>query len=258
MELPAPVKETIEKSKVGYISVQAPSGRISTNPVSYYFDSGFIYFLTPRDSKRYKFILKKPDVTFTVDNGELMEKCAGIMIQGSIESFGPSKILFSTNLLPKFLRYIKKYPEGVPFYALGTLGLNTLPDERKIYKYNFLRINPAKAFYWDGYDFGRIAIKTGDKIVKDDPVLLAKVALNGDFSVVEEEISGFDVLDMMNLSEEMRKTALTLAMLGSASPVRIAGETKQSISREKANLDSLVRMGFAMKLEDKKEYVIEA
>lgn len=257
MELPSAVSYTLKKNKVGYISVQTPSGRISTNPVSYYFDDGYIYFLTPRASKRYKFMQKKPNVTFTVDNGELMEECAGIMIQGRIEVFAPSKMLFSKSIVPKFMKYLVKYPEGIPFYALGTFGFNTLPDERKIYKYNFLRINPAKIFYWDGYDFGRIGVKTGDKIVKDDPVLLARVALMGDFSLAEEETSGFDILDVMNLSESMRTTALALATFGSANPARIARKTKKPLSTERANLDSLVRMGYAMKPDGKKEYVME-
>ncbi len=255
MELPSGVRDTLEKNKVGYISVQTPSGRIATNPVSYYFNDGYIYFLTPRSSKRYKFIQKRPDVTFTVDNGELMENCAGIMIQGVIEIFNPSKMLFSVDILPKFLKYLKKYPEGIPFYALGTLGLNKLPDERKIYKYNFLRVNPTKVFYWDGYDFGRIGAKSGE-IVGDDPVLLARQALKGDFSLTEEETPGFDILDVMNLSPSLRKTALSLATFGEATPEMIAEETKQSVASERANLSSLVRMGFTIKPEGKKEYIM--
>jgi nitroimidazol reductase NimA-like FMN-containing flavoprotein (pyridoxamine 5'-phosphate oxidase superfamily) len=257
VELPNNVRKTLEDNKVGYISVTTPSGRISTNPISYYFDDGFIYFLTPRASKRYKFMQKKPNITFTVDNGELMEKCAGIMVQGLIEPFSPTKMALSAKtILPKFMKYLKKYPEGIPFYALGTLGLNKLPDERKIYKYNFIRINPVKVFYWDGYDMGRIGAKSGE-IVKDDPVLLARQALKGDFSLAEEETPGFDVLDVINLSDSMRSTALTLAMFGQASPEQIAQKTKQSISTSRANLDSLVRMGYAHKPSGEKDYFME-
>ncbi|MEE9191868.1 MAG: pyridoxamine 5'-phosphate oxidase family protein [Candidatus Aerophobetes bacterium] len=256
MELPSKVRNTLDKNKVGYISVQTPSGRIATNPVSYYFNDGYIYFMTPRSSKRYKFMQKRPDVTFTVDNGELMEDCAGIMIQGMIESFDPSKTFFSVNILPKFLKYLSKYPDTIPFYVLGTLGLNKLPDERKLHKYNFLRVNPTKVFYWDGYDFGRIGAKSGE-IVGDDPVLLARQALRGDFSFTEEEAPGFDILDVMNLSPSMRQTALALAMFGEATPDRIAKETKQPIASERSNLSSLVRMGYAIKPEGKKEYILE-
>lgn len=257
MELPSSVRSTLERNKVGYISVQTPSGRISTNPVSYYFEDGYIYFLTPRASKRFKFMQKRPDVTFMVDNGELMEKCVGIMIQGKVESFNLSKMALSLrSVFPKFLKYIKKYPEGVPFYALGTLGLKSLPDERKIYKYNFIRLNPVKIFYWIGYNFGRIGAKSGE-VIRDDPVLLARQALMGDFSVTDEEIPGFDVLDVMNLSEPMRRTALALATFGEATPERIAKETKQPGSTEKANLDALVRMGYAIKAEGRREYFME-
>jgi hypothetical protein len=257
MELPESVRDVLSNNKVGYISVQTPAGRISTNPISYYFDDGYVFFLTPRAAKRYKFMQKNPDVTFTIDNGELMEKCIGIMIQGKVESFGMSKIAMSLKgILPKFLKYLKKYPEGIPFYALGTLGLNKLPDERKIYKYNFLRINPIKIFYWDGYDMGRISAKTGEKIV-DDPVLLARQALKGDFSTTEEETDGFDVLDMMNLSEPLRKTVLALATYEEASAEKISKKTKQSISTAKANLDALVKMGYIIKSEDRKTYIME-
>lgn len=256
MELPSKVRNTLEKNKVGYISVQTPSGRIATNPVSYYFNDGYIYFMTPRASKRSKFMQKRPDVTFTVDNGQLMEACAGIMIQGMIEVFNPSKTFFSVNILPKFLKYLSKYPEGIPFYVLGTLGLNNLPDERKLYKYNFLRINPTKVFYWDGYSFGRVGAKSGE-MVSDDPVLLARQALKGDFSLTEEETPGFDVLDVLNLSDSLRRTALALATFGEATPDRIAKETKKPVSAERVNLDSLVRMGYAIKPEEKKEYIME-
>lgn len=256
MELFPSVERTIEQNKIGYISVQTPSGKISTNPVSYYFEDGYIYFMTPRGSKRFKFMQKRSDVTFMVDNGKLMEECAGIMIQGEVEIFNQTKTFFSTNVMPKLLKYLKKYPEGIPFYALGTLGLKNIPSERKLYKYNFLRINPTKVFYWDGYNFGRISVKSGE-IIEDDPVLLARQALKGDFSITEEEAPGFDILDVLNLSPTLRKTALTLAMFGEATPEKIAIETTLPASTERANLNSLVRMGYALKPEEKNEYIME-
>ncbi len=255
--LPSSVRSTIEANKVGYVSVHMPSGAISTNPVSYYFEDGYVFFMTPRASRRYKFMREKPDVTFTVDNGELLEKCAGIMIQGRVECFSPSRLVLSLkSVFPKLLKYIKKYPEGIPFYALGTLGLKKLPDERKIHNYDFIRLNPVKVFYWYGYNFGRIGAKSGE-MVSDDPVLLARQVLMGDLSVADEESPGFDVLDIMNLSAPMRRTALALAMFGAATPERVAGATKQSISAEKANLDALVRMGYATKTEGRREYFME-
>lgn len=256
MELPSSVKTTLEGNKVGYISVQTPSGRISTNPISYYFDDGYIFFMTPRASKRHKFMRKKPGVTFTVDNGKLMDNCAGIMIQGEVDFFNPSKMALSLRkVFPKFLRYLKKYPEGIPFYALGTLGLKNIPDERKVYKYDFIRLNPLKVFYWDGYNFGRIGAKSGE-VISDDPVILARQALMGDFSCMEDEAHRFDVLDVMNLSESMRRTVLALAMFKGVAPERIAEETEQSISTVRANLESLVRMGYAAKTEGR-EYILE-
>ncbi len=79
----------------------------------------------------------------------------------------------------------------------------------------------------------------------------------GDFSVAEEETPGFDVLDVMNLSESLRRTALTLATFGEATPERIARETRQPIPIERANLDSLVKMGYAIKPEKKRAYILE-
>jgi hypothetical protein len=258
MELPEAVRNCVEENKIGYISVNTPSGRISTNAVSYYFDDNYVYFLTPREALRHKFIEKNPEVTFMVDNGELMEKSAGIMIQGKAASFHPAKLpLAPKSILPKFLKYIAKYPEGIPFYALGTLGLNQLPDERKIYKYNFIRVNPGKIFYWDGYVVGRLSGKTGEE-VKDDPVQMAKLALKGDFDIADEETKGFDVIDLMSLSQSIMKTALALAKLQEATPEEISRETNQTLSTSKANLDSLARIGYAINPEGEKKYILEA
>lgn len=61
MELSSAVRNMLKKNKVGYISVQTPSGGVSTNSVSYYFDEGYIYFLTSRAAKQPLFIAKAED-----------------------------------------------------------------------------------------------------------------------------------------------------------------------------------------------------
>jgi hypothetical protein len=47
--------------------------------------------------------------------------------------------------------FTKKYPGMLSFYARG----KELPDERKLYKYRLIRIDPSKIIYWLGYTFGR-------------------------------------------------------------------------------------------------------
>ena len=45
------------------------------------------------------------------------------------------------------------------FYARG----KELPDERKLYKYRLIRIDPSKIIYWLGYSFGRYIPRTEAK-----------------------------------------------------------------------------------------------
>ena len=45
----------------------------------------------------------------------------------------------------------KKYPGLFGFYAKG----KDLPQERKIYKYRFVRIDPSKFVFWTGYKYGK-------------------------------------------------------------------------------------------------------
>ena len=49
------------------------------------------------------------------------------------------------------------------FYARG----KGLPDERKLYKYRIIRINPSKIIYWSGYKFGRYIPKSTVKSGRD-------------------------------------------------------------------------------------------
>jgi hypothetical protein len=50
-------------------------------------------------------------------------------------------------------KFAKKYPGMFTFYAKG----KGLPDERKLYKYRLIRVDPSKILYWTGYKFGRYA-----------------------------------------------------------------------------------------------------
>ncbi|HZY47716.1 MAG TPA: hypothetical protein VFE96_07975, partial [Candidatus Bathyarchaeia archaeon] len=40
-----------------------------------------------------------------------------------------------------------------------------LPDERKLYKYRLIRIDPSKIIYWLGYTFGRFIPKTETRTI---------------------------------------------------------------------------------------------
>src|SRR5205807_1989647 len=49
------------------------------------------------------------------------------------------------------------------FYARG----KELPDERKLYKYRLIRIEPSKIIFWKGYNFGRFISKKRDEPTED-------------------------------------------------------------------------------------------
>ncbi|MHB8568292.1 MAG: hypothetical protein ACYC9U_14540, partial [Nitrososphaerales archaeon] len=80
-----------------------------------------------------------------------LEAC-GAMIQGKTKILGMARIIASiVSLGPKMAGFAKKYPGMFTFYARGKY----LPDERKLYKYRFIRIDPNKIVYWTGYKFGK-------------------------------------------------------------------------------------------------------
>ncbi len=153
-ELPEAISSLLANEKVGYVSTISPKGLLSTYPVAYYFDGYSIYFLTPKDSAKLKFIRDNPSVSFSVDNKLLTQEALGAMFQGQAEIFDSQGIIGTIKIwLGPRLKYLKKYPKIASFYVTK---IKELPDERKFYKYRLIRINPKKILYWEGYNWGRI------------------------------------------------------------------------------------------------------
>jgi hypothetical protein len=85
------------------------------------------------------------------------------MVQGKAKVFSIAKTVVSIlSVGPKMASFAKKYPGMFTFYASG----KELPDERKLYKYRLIRIEPTKIVYWVGYKFG----KYFPKGAKEDPL----------------------------------------------------------------------------------------
>jgi hypothetical protein len=86
------------------------------------------------------------------------------MIQGKARIFSVGRTLLSIlSVGPKIAGFSKKYPGMLTFYARG----KELPDERKLYKYRLIRIEPSKIIFWTGYDFGRFISKKRDQPTED-------------------------------------------------------------------------------------------
>jgi len=108
--------------------------------------------MTPISSAKMKFIKANPNISFLVDNRKLALEACGAMIQGKARILSMAKLITSiVSLGPKMMNFAKKYPGMFTFYARGKY----LPDERKLYKYRVIRIDPAKMIYWQGYTFGK-------------------------------------------------------------------------------------------------------
>jgi hypothetical protein len=108
--------------------------------------------MTPIGSAKMKFMKANPNVSFLVDNKKLALEACGAMIQGKAKVLSMGKMISSIiSLGPKMMSFAKKYPGMFTFYARGKY----LPDERKLYKYRFIRIDPSKIVYWTGYSFGK-------------------------------------------------------------------------------------------------------
>jgi nitroimidazol reductase NimA-like FMN-containing flavoprotein (pyridoxamine 5'-phosphate oxidase superfamily) len=155
--IPPKVMQVLRKSGIGYLSVTSPKGDLYSYPVAFYFSGDNVYFVTPTGSAKFRFIKANPKVSMVVDNRDLSTEACGAMIQGeaTIYNMGQmAKSLVSVVSTAKGLS--DKYPGMFTFYATG----KDLPDERKIYKYRFIRIKPTKILYWVGYKFGRYIAKS--------------------------------------------------------------------------------------------------
>jgi general stress protein 26 len=123
--------------------------------------------MTVKDSPKIKFMKANPNVSFLVDNKKIALECCGAMIQGKAKILSIAKMMATIYTIgPKsLLAWNKKYPGLLTFYAKG----KDLPEERKLYKYRFIRIEPSKIVFWEGYKFGKyIPERKSNKEVQKD------------------------------------------------------------------------------------------
>jgi nitroimidazol reductase NimA-like FMN-containing flavoprotein (pyridoxamine 5'-phosphate oxidase superfamily) len=154
--LPAEVLDVLKTSTIGYLSVRSPKGDLYSYPVAFYFTGYKVYFTTPISAAKLRFIRASPDVSFLVDNHLLTKGACGAMIQGRAKVFSVAKTVISIlSVGPKVAKFAKKYPGMFTFYAKG----KEVPDERKLYKYRLIRIDPTKFLFWRGYQFGKYVPK---------------------------------------------------------------------------------------------------
>jgi hypothetical protein len=164
--IPDDVLDVLNTSTIGYLSVTSGKGQLFSYPVAFYFSGLKVYFMTPISAAKLKFVRSNPSVSFLVDNHVLTKGACGAMIQGRARVFSIARtVLNILSLGPKMAHFAKKYPGMFTFYASG----KELPDERKLYKYRLIRIDPGKVLYWQGYKFGRYKPKDGTDR-EDDPL----------------------------------------------------------------------------------------
>src|SRR5579862_3746933 len=165
-EIPETVLDVLKTSGIGYLSVTSSKGELYSYPVAFYFSGLKIYFMTPISAAKLKFIRGNPAVSFLVDNHLLTKGACGAMIQGNAKVFSIAKTVVSIlSVGPKMASFAKKYPGMFTFYASG----KELPDERKLYKYRLIRVEPKKIMYWEGYNFGKYFPRGS----KEDPLSTA-------------------------------------------------------------------------------------
>ncbi len=158
--VPDQVVDVLKNNKIGYLSVLSKSEELYSYPVAFHFSDLKLYFMTPVSAAKFKILKNNPTVSFIVDNGKVTTEACGAMIQGRAKIFTIGRTLVSIlSVGPKMIGFTKKYPGMLSFYARG----KELPDERKLYKYRLIRIDPSKIIYWIGYTFGRYIPKTEAK-----------------------------------------------------------------------------------------------
>jgi hypothetical protein len=161
--IPADVESVLKTSGIGYLSVTSGKGDLYSYPVAFYFAGFKVYFMTPISAAKLKFIRANPEISFLVDNHLLTKGACGAMIQGRARVFSIAKTVVNImSLGPKMAHFAQKYPGMFTFYASG----KELPDERKLYKYRLIRVDPKKILYWQGYKFGKY-IPKGGRMEKD-------------------------------------------------------------------------------------------
>jgi hypothetical protein len=158
--VPDQVVDVLKSNKIGYLSVLSKSEELYSYPVAFHFSDLKLYFMTPVSAAKFKILKANPTVSFIVDNGKVTTEACGAMIQGKAKIFTIGRTLVSIlSVGPKMIGFTKKYPGMLSFYARG----KELPDERKLYKYRLIRIDPSKIIYWLGYSFSRYIPKAHTK-----------------------------------------------------------------------------------------------
>ena len=144
----------LRSSRVGHLATISPKGRVSTVPIAYHFDGLNVFFGTPRDSSKLKFLQGNPNVAFQIDNGKVMDEAIGVMMQGNAEIYD-TRDLFKRykETLPAIARYSLKYPDAFVFYVRHP---NKLSEARRYTKYRVIRIVPDRILFWSGYEWGRV------------------------------------------------------------------------------------------------------
>lgn len=151
--IPEKVLGTLKTQKIGYLSVVSKKGDLYSYPLAFHYSKYNIYLMTVKDSSKIKFMKANPNVSFLVDNKKIALECCGAMIQGKAKILSMTKMIgLIYTLGPKsLLEWSKKYPGLLTFYAKG----KDIPEERRLYKYRFIRVEPSKIVFWDGYKFGK-------------------------------------------------------------------------------------------------------
>jgi len=191
-KIPEDVLQMLKTAPIGYLSVKSEKGDLYTYPVAFLFSGNQLYTMTPISAAKLKFMRANPDVSFLVENKGLTLGAIGAMFQGRAKVYSIAKTVASIlSIGPNMAKYAKKYPDQFTFYARGKY----LPDERKLYKYRFIRIEPTKVLFWVGYKFGRYVKPKGEKLpslsaAPDDEKMDAFASL---LKVADEEFAGGEV-----------------------------------------------------------------
>lgn len=155
--LPEKVTEVLNTTSIGYLTTISTKSELYTYPMAFYYSNGRVFFVTPGSTAKCKMIRANPTVSMIVDNRELTTNACGAMIQGRARIFSVTRTILSIlSVGPRVAGFSKKYPGMLSFYARG----KGLPDERKLYKYRLVQIDPVKIVYWVGYEFGRYIPRT--------------------------------------------------------------------------------------------------
>ncbi len=243
--IPAEVTDVLTTANIGYLTTISKKGDLYSYPVAFYYSDLRVYFVTPVSAAKYKMIKENPTVSLIVDNKQLTTNACGAMIQGRARTFSVTRTILSIlSLGPKVAGFSKKYPGMLTFYAKG----KGLPDERKLYKYRIIQIDPSKFLYWIGYKFGRYIPKKQTRLsslglkknAKDGNALSQLFGSAEDELEPEEGTADHDWLARLDsvssggdLTDDERSIIDAYRASGSRSQSKISPEEKRLLSRWK-------------------------